>query len=93
MDRGRGRPRKSEHDKAHYTDKMICSLCGGKFIRANQSRHKTTRIHQFAEKMDKDVKRLIMHKPILESGQLSVNDYHRHIAHSNLKHRINPDPD
>lgn len=46
-----GRPRKTIEEKAKWDDKLECQLCGERFIRANQSRHRKSKYHQLAEKI------------------------------------------
>jgi len=41
-----GRPRKKEEDKAKPNDRLICDICGGKFIRSHRSRHNQNKVHQ-----------------------------------------------
>lgn len=41
----RGRPKKEESDKAKWNDKILCEICGEKYLRSNQTRHKKSKIH------------------------------------------------
>jgi hypothetical protein len=47
----RGRPRKLEEEKTKWNDTLICTICESTFIRANQTRHKNSKIHKMAEKL------------------------------------------
>jgi hypothetical protein len=55
-----GRPKKKEEDKAHPNDRLICDVCGNKFIRAHRSKHKKTKVHQAYEKMNKKIQKLLI---------------------------------
>lgn len=46
-----GRPRMNENEKAKWDDQLTCPLCKGTYLRANQTRHKKTKIHQLAEQL------------------------------------------
>jgi hypothetical protein len=58
-----GRPKKEECDKAKPTDRIQCNICGGSFFRNNRSRHNNTKVHQFALKMNNDIKKLVLNDP------------------------------
>lgn len=53
-----GRPRKEE--KALPNDRLICDVCGGKFIRSHRSAHKKTKVHQAYENMNKKLSKLLL---------------------------------
>jgi len=55
-----GRPRKEEHDKAKPNDRLICNVCGMKFIRSARSGHKKTKVHQIYENMSRKLNRTFL---------------------------------
>jgi phosphorylcholine metabolism protein LicD len=46
-----GRPRVAEEDKARPNDILECPLCKETFMRANQTRHRKSKLHKLAEKL------------------------------------------
>ena len=50
--RGRGRPRKSEYEKAKPNDRVICKKCGKEYTRANKPKHDKTKIHRLYDKLE-----------------------------------------
>jgi hypothetical protein len=57
--RSRGRPSKSDEEKAKPTDKVVCKICGKTFVRSNRSRHNDTNHHKIYEKMSSTIRDLI----------------------------------
>lgn len=53
-----GRP-KSEN-KAHWNDKIICKICGGKFTRSARTGHDKTKVHQIYAKMNDKMRKLLI---------------------------------
>lgn len=46
----KGRPKKPIDEKKNWKDKLECPLCGVSYIRANQTRHKKSKMHRLIEK-------------------------------------------
>ena len=55
-----GRPKKNEHEKAHYSDKIKCDICGGTFVRSHRADHRKTKVHQAYEKMNRKLSKVIL---------------------------------
>lgn len=55
-----GRPKKNETEKAKWSDKIICDVCGKTFIRSARSSHKKTKYHNFYSKMNAKLKKLLV---------------------------------
>lgn len=41
-----GRPKMKEEDKAKPGDRLVCDVCGEKFIRSHRTRHNQNKVHQ-----------------------------------------------
>jgi hypothetical protein len=84
----RGRPRKSEDDKAKKNEYIECDICGNgiKFQRSNRSKHYKTRIHQANLKMIKMIKDARMkeiNKKSMSISELRVSRYGKKISDPN----------
>jgi hypothetical protein len=85
-----GRPRKSEEEKAKWDDQLECAACGGTYLRANQTRHKKTKIHQLAERLIND-KRVHNSKKVTQkktTNKDTEDDYSTKISKKELKKRL-----
>lgn len=54
LENRRGRPR-VEH-KAHWSDKVVCDICGAETLRSNQSSHKKRQKHLIYVKINKKLR-------------------------------------
>jgi hypothetical protein len=55
-----GRPKKKDYEKAKPSDRLTCSICGGKFIRSHRSSHNKSKVHQAYLNMDNKLKKLLL---------------------------------
>jgi len=55
-----GRPKKKEEDKAKPGDRIICDICGEKFIRSHRSRHNQNKVHQVYAKIHNKLYKVIV---------------------------------
>lgn len=55
-----GRPRKKEEEKAKPNDRLICDVCGEKFIRSHRTRHNQNKVHQAYAKMNKKISKVLL---------------------------------
>lgn len=66
----RGRPRKSEEEKAKPLDKLICEYCGKTFTRAHRTSHLQTKNCRTHQKFNKFLK-----LKILENDKFEFKDH------------------
>ena len=45
--------------KKHYTDRIVCKDCGESYTRSNFSKHRQTKVHKLAEKINNKWKAMI----------------------------------
>ena len=57
---GVGRPKKNDDEKLKPTDKVICDICGGQFIRSNRTNHKKTKVCQAYFGMNEKLKNALL---------------------------------
>lgn len=53
-----GRPKKDE--KAKPSDRVVCDICGGKFVRSHRWDHNKTKVHQAYSKMNDQIRKLLL---------------------------------
>ena len=55
-----GRPKKREEDKAQPSDRLICNICGGKYVRSHRSAHNKTKVHKAYENMNHKLTKILL---------------------------------
>lgn len=58
----KGRPRKSDDEKAKPTDRLTCEICGKDFFRSGRSKHKTTQYHILHQNLNKKLMKMLLNK-------------------------------
>lgn len=60
--KARGRPKLIQEEKKHWSDRIMCDVCGVEFIRSARSKHKKTKVHQAYSNMNDKIKDLLLGK-------------------------------
>lgn len=47
-------------NKKHYSDKLICDICGGSFTRSHKSAHNKTKLHLAYDNMNKKLMKVLL---------------------------------
>ena len=56
----KGRPKKKEDEKAHWSDRIKCDVCAKEFTRSARNAHNLTKEHLIYSKMNKKLKKLLI---------------------------------
>jgi hypothetical protein len=51
---------KQEKKKAHWSDKVLCEICGKTFTRSARSNHRATQYHKIYESMNKKLSKFLI---------------------------------
>lgn len=47
-------------DKKHWTDRLVCDICGEKYVRSARSRHNKTKVHQKLLLMNEKMRKVLL---------------------------------
>ncbi len=56
----KGRLKKSDDDKAHWSNKIKCNICNKEFIRSSRTAHNLTNFHKLYMKMNEKLKKILI---------------------------------
>lgn len=58
----KGRPKKTESEKAKPTDRLTCEICGKEYFRSGSAKHKATQHHILHQNLNKKLMKMLLNK-------------------------------